>query len=105
MKEVASVRLSQSCTTAVLWQMSYVMPHVTHETYSVIESLVAKRFTSFDYVVGEICTEQNLLRPVRTSASITIESRSDLDQSCPHLCAFLRRRNYVDRIAIQPIHL
>ena len=48
---------------------------------------------------------QNGLRPVHTSSSITIESQSDLVQSCPHLCVFLRRWIYVDRIAIEPILL
>ena len=34
--------------------------------------------------------------PVCTSTSFTIELRSDLVQSCSHLCTFLRRRSYVD---------
>ena len=42
-----------------------------------------------------------LLRPVRTSTSIAIESRLDLVQSCPHLCAFLCRQICVDSIAIR----
>ena len=38
-------------------------------------------------------------------SALALQSQSDLDQSWPHLCAFLRRRIYLDRIAIQPIHL
>ena len=36
------------------------------------------------------CTQVEL-RPVRTSASIAIKTRSDLVRSCLHLCTFLRK--------------
>ena len=39
------------------------------------------------------------------SASIVIESQSDLVQSCPQLGAFSRKRIYVDQVVIEPAHL
>ena len=58
---------------------------------------------SFSMKVDQL--RESDFRPVRTSVSIAIKSRSDLVQSCPHLYVFLRRWIYVDRIAIQVIHL
>ena len=51
---VASVRPSRSCTMAAPWQMFFVMPRVTSEKYSVIQSLAAEKFPSLDFAVDEI---------------------------------------------------
>ena len=48
---------------------------------------------------------QYQLKACPHSVSIAIESRSNLVQSCLHLCVFLRGWIYVDRIAIQVTHL